>query len=336
MVLSMIGQEAELLRRRDFITVLCAATWSLAARAQQPAKTVIGFLSNASSDAYAPFVAAFRAGLAETGHVEGNNLAIEFLWADGQYSRLPALAEEFVRRRVSLIVATGGIISARAAKAATASIPIVFTSGFDPVAYGVVASLNKPGGNLTGVYFFTAEFSAKRIDILRQLAPTGTIALLVNPGNPNVALELQDARAAAELAGQPIRIVNASSERDLDDLSASFDRERPSALLIGSDPFFTAHRQRLIAIGARYAVPAMYGDRQTVLDGGLLSYGASIADVYRQAGVYAGKILSGAKPADLPILQPTKLELIINLKTAKALNLAIPPALLALADEVVE
>jgi putative tryptophan/tyrosine transport system substrate-binding protein len=324
------------LRRRDFIAVLAAAIWPLAARAQKPANTVIGFLSSASSDAYAPFVAAFRAGLAEAGHVEGNDLAIEFRWADGQYSRLPALVEEFVRRRVSLIVATGGIVSARAAKAATASIPIVFTSGFDPVAYGVVASLNKPGGNLTGVSFFTAELSAKRIDILRQLVPTGTIALLVNPGNPNVAVELRDARAAAELAGQSIRVVNASSERDLDDLSASFDHERPGALLIGSDPFFTTHRDRLIAIGARYAVPAMYGDRQSVLDGGLLSYGASIANAYRQAGVYAGKILSGAKPADLPILQPTKFELIINLKTAKALNLAIPPALLALADEVVE
>jgi putative ABC transport system substrate-binding protein len=326
------------MRRREFITLVggAAAAWPLAARTQQAANTVIGFLSSASSDAYAPFVAAFRAGLAETGHVEGNSLAIEFRWADGQYSRLPALAEEFVRRRVSLIVATGGIISARAAKAATASIPIVFTSGFDPVADGLVSSLNKPGGNLTGVSFFTAELSAKRIDILRQLAPTGTIVLLVNPGNPNVAVEVRDARAAAELAGQSIRIVNASSERDLDDLSASFDRERPGALLIGSDPFFTTNRRRLIVMGARYAVPAMYGDRQTVLDGGLLSYGASIADVYRQAGVYAGKILSGAKPADLPVLQPTRFELIINLKTAKALNLAIPPALLAIADEVVE
>jgi putative tryptophan/tyrosine transport system substrate-binding protein len=326
------------MQRRDFLGFLggAAVTWPLAVRAQQPAATVIGFLSSASSDAFAPYVAAFRAGLAETGHVEGSSLIIEFRWADGQYARLPALADELVRREVSLIVASGGIVSAQAAKAATASIPIVFNSGFDPVALGLVSSFNKPDGNLTGVSILVGELSAKRIDILRQLAPAVEIALLVNPNNPNVSVELDDARAAAKLIGQSIHVLNASSERDLDDLAAGFARERPGALLVSSDPFFVALRSRLIGLAKQYAIPAMYGERQFVFDGGLLSYGASIADAYRQVGIYAGKILSGAKPADLPILRPTKFELVINLKTAKALGLTVPPALLALADEVVE
>jgi putative tryptophan/tyrosine transport system substrate-binding protein len=294
------------------------------------------FSACASADAYTPYVAAFRAGLAETGHVEGNSLAVEFRWADSQYSRLRALAEDLVRRRVSLIVATGGIASAQAAKAATTSIPIVFTSGFDPVGMGLVSSLNNPGGNVTGVSFFAAQLSAKRIGILRQLAPSAPIALLINPNNPNAAVELADARAAAELAGQSIRVLNASSERDLDDLAASFDRERPGALLVGSDPFFVTQRLRMIALMARYAIPAMYNERQIVLDGGLLSYGASIAEAYRQAGVYAGKILNGAKPAELPVLQPTKFELVINMKTAKTLGIEVPISMQMLADEVIE
>ena len=237
---------------------------------------------------------------------------------------------------MSLIVATGGIVSAQSAKAATTSIPIVFTSGFDPVLLGLVSSLNKPDGNLTGVSFFTAELSAKRIDILRQLALSVAITLLVNPSNPNASVELRDAQAAAKLAGRSIGVLNASSERDLDDLAPGFDRARPGALLVSSDPFFLSQRARLIGLAKRYAIPAMYGERQFVFDGGLLSYGASIADVYRQAGIYAGKILGGTKPADLPISRPTKFDLVINLKTAKALGLTIPPALLALADEVVE
>jgi putative ABC transport system substrate-binding protein len=325
------------MRRRELITLLgVAAIRPLAVRAQQPAITVIGFLSSASADAFRPYVAAFRAGLAETGHVEGSSLAIEFRWADGQYSRLPALAEELVRRGVSLIVATGGIASAQSARAVTSSVPIVFTSGFDPVGMGLVSSLNKPGGNLTGVSFFAAQLSAKRFGILRQLAPSAPIALLINPNNPNVAVELADARTAAELAGQSIRVLNASSERDLDDLAASFDRERPGALLVGSDPFFIAQRHRIIALTARYAIPAMYNERQIVLDGGLVSYGASIAEAYRLAGVYAGKILNGAKPAELPVLQPTKFELVINMKTAKALGIEVPISMQMLADEVIE
>jgi len=323
--------------RRELITLLgVAAIRPLAVHAQQPATTAIGFLSSASADAYTPYVAAFRAGLAETGHVEGNSLAVEFRWADSQYSRLRALAEDLVRRRVSLIVATGGIASAQAAKAATTSIPIVFTSGFDPVGMGLVSSLNNPGGNVTGVSFFAAQLSAKRIGILRQLAPSAPIALLINPNNPNAAVELADARAAAELAGQSIRVLNASSERDLDDLAASFDRERPGALLVGSDPFFVTQRLRMIALMARYAIPAMYDERQIVLDGGLLSYGASIAEAYRQAGVYMGKILNGAKPAELPVLQPTKFELVINMKTAKTLGIEVPISMQMLADEVIE
>jgi putative tryptophan/tyrosine transport system substrate-binding protein len=326
------------MRRREFITLLggATATWPFAARAQQPALQAIGFLSSASPDTFAPYVAAFRGGLAETGHVEGSGLAIEFRWAEGQYARLPALAQELVRREVSLITATGGIMSAQAARAATASIPIVFTSGFDPVAIGLVPSLNKPAGNVTGVSFFAAQLSAKRLGILREVVPSAAIALLMNPSNPNASVELKDARSAAEAVGQPIRVLNVSSERELDDLSASFDRERPGALLVSSDPFFIAQRHQLIAVVARYAIPAMYNERQIVVDGGLLSYGASNADGYHQAGVYAGKILNGAKPADLPIVQPTRFELVINLKTAKALGLTLPATLLALADEVIE
>jgi putative tryptophan/tyrosine transport system substrate-binding protein len=325
------------LERRAFITLLGgAAAWPTVALAQQPGVRVIGFLSSASPDAFAPYVAAFRGGLAETGHLEGSGLTLEFRWAEGQYARLPALAEELVRRGVFLITATGGIMSAQAARAATASIPIVFTSGFDPVAVGLVPSLNKPAGNVTGVSFFAAQLSAKRLGILRELVPYAAIALLMNPSNPNASVELKDARSAAEAVGQPIRVLNVSSKRELDDLSAIFDRERPGALLVGSDPFFIAQRNQLIAVAARYAIPSMYNERQMVVDGGLLSYGASIADGYHYAGVYAGKILNGAKPADLPIMQPTKFELVINQKTAKTLSLAIPPTLLALADEVIE
>jgi putative ABC transport system substrate-binding protein len=246
------------------------------------------------------------------------------------------LVEELVRRQVALITATGGIGTAQAARAATASIPIVFTSGFDPVAIGLVPSMNKPTGNVTGISFFAAQLSAKRLGILRELIPSTLIALLMNPSNPNALIELKDAQSAADAFSQPIRVLNVSSDRELDGLSSSFDRERPGALLVSSDAFFVARRTQLIALAARYAIPTMYNERQNVVDGGLLSYGASIADGYRQAGVYAGKILNGAKPADLPIVRPTKFELVINLKTAKALRLEVPPTLLAIADRVIE
>jgi putative tryptophan/tyrosine transport system substrate-binding protein len=323
-------------KRREFITLLgAAAAWPLAARAQQAHTPVIGLLNSSSPDPDGERIRAFRRGLSETGYIEGRNVNIEYRWADGHNDRLPAMAADLVRRSVDVIV-TGGTPATLAAKAATTSIPIVFTSGFDPVGMGLVSSLNNPGGNVTGVSFFAAQLSAKRIGILRQLAPSAPIALLINPNNPNAAVELADARAAAELAGQSIRVLNASSERDLDDLAASFDRERPGALLVGSDPFFVTQRLRTIALMARYAIPAMYNERQIVLDGGLLSYGASIAEAYRQAGVYAGKILNGAKPAELPVLQPTKFELVINMKTAKTLGIEVPISMQMLADEVIE
>jgi putative ABC transport system substrate-binding protein len=277
------------MKRREFITVLCAAAWPLAARGQQSAITVIGFLNSGSSEGFAPYVVEFRRGLAETGHVEGSALAIDFRWAEGQYDRLPELAKELVRPGVSLIVATGGIQSAQAARALTASIPIIFTSGYDPVAVGLVSSLNKPGGNVTGVSIFASQLSAKRIGILQQLLPSTAITMLVNPRNPNAPVELEDARSAAALTGQTIRVLKASSDGDFDDLSVIFDRERPGALLISPDPFFVAQRKRLISLAQKYAIPAVYGEREIAIDGGLLSYGASIADAYRQVGVMREK-----------------------------------------------
>jgi putative tryptophan/tyrosine transport system substrate-binding protein len=246
------------------------------------------------------------------------------------------LAAELVHRQVAVIAATGGIAAAQAARAATTSIPIVFTSGYDPVAMGLVASLNKPGGNVTGVSFFAAELSAKRLEILRGLVSSTTIAMLVDPSNPNFAGELKDAESAISALGQHIRVLNASNDREFDAVAATLAQERPSALLVSSDPFFLARRDRLVALSARNKIPTMYNDREFVAVGGLISYGASIADGYRQAGTYVGKILKGAKPNDLPIMQPTKFDLSINLKTAKALGLTVPDRLLALADEVIE
>jgi putative tryptophan/tyrosine transport system substrate-binding protein len=326
------------MRRREFITLIASAATvrPLAARAQQSALPVLGFLNSTSAHDSGSLVAAFRTGLSETNYVEGQNLAIEFRWAEGQYARLPMLAAELVRRQVAVIASTGGIGSAQAAKAATASIPIVFTSGFDPVAMGLVASLNKPGGNVTGVSFFAAQLSAKRLDILRDLVPSGEIAMLVNPSYPNFARELKDAESAVSALGQHIRVLNASSDREFDVVSTMLAGERPGALLVSGDPFFFARRDQLVALAARYAIPAMYNEREYVSAGGLISYGASISDGYRQAGTYVGKILQGAKPGDLPIMQATKFELAINLKTAKGLGLAIPDRLLAIADEVIE
>ncbi len=326
------------MRRREFITLMAGAATvrPLAARAQLSAIPVIGFLNSTSAHAFAPFVAAFRAGLGEIGYVEGQNLAIEFRWAEGQYAQLPILAAELVRRQVTVLASTGGIASAQAAKAATTSIPIVFTSGFDPVAMGLVASLNRPGGNITGVSFFAAQLSAKRLEILRELVPSAAITMLVNPGNPNFARELEDAESAVSALGQHIRVLKASNDREFDAISTMLAEERPDALLVSSDPFFLARRDQVVALAARYAIPAMYNERESVSAGGLISYGASIADGYRQAGTYVGKILQGARPGDLPIIQPTKFDLAINLKTAKALGLTVPDRLLALADEVIE
>jgi putative ABC transport system substrate-binding protein len=324
------------MRRRDFITLLGgAAAWPLTARAQQAAMPVVGFLNNSSPDAFAPFVAAFRQGLNDTGYVEGRNVAIEFRWAEGQRERLPTLAADLVRRQVAVIFANGPSIPA--AMAATTTIPIVFDTGGDPVQLGFVASLNRPGGNVTGVAFLVNTLGAKRLGLLRELAPAATvIGFLVDPTNPASATETSDMQAAADTLGRRLLTVKASTESELDAAFAIFSQQRIDALIVAAETFFLNRRDRLVELAARLAVPTMYHLREMAAAGGLMSYGTSISDAYRQAGVYTGKILRGAKPADLPVIQPTKFELVINLKTAKALGLEIPSGLLALADDVIE
>jgi putative ABC transport system substrate-binding protein len=324
-------------KRRDFIALLGgAAAWPLAARAQQPVP-VIGFLSGSSPESLADAVVTFRAGLAESGYVEGRNVAIEFRWARGQYQQLPAMATELVGRQVSVIVAGGGIAAGFAAKAATTTIPIVFSSGSDPVKLGLVPSLSRPGGNLTGAFILTAELEAKRLQLLHELVPTASlIGILANPSFPDADNQRRDLQAAAQAIAKQIVFLDGGSERDIDAAFASLAQQRVGALLVASDPYLFTRRDQIVMLAARHAVPAIYQWRDFVVAGGLMSYGTILAELYRPLGVYVGRILKGAKPADLPVQQSTRVELIVNLKTAKALGLSVPLSLLGRADEVVE
>jgi putative tryptophan/tyrosine transport system substrate-binding protein len=325
------------MKRRGFITLLGgAAAWPLAARAQQSTVPVIGFLSGRVSGDSSRLVVAFRQGLGEIGYVEGQNVAIEYRWAEGQYDPLPALASELVHRQASLIFA-GSHPAALAAKAATTTLPIVFTIGSDPVQVGLVASLNRPGGNITGVSLFFGELAAKRLEQLHDLVPAASvIAALVNPSNPNAESRSRALDEAARALGKRILFFNASIEGDIEPAFAAMRQQRSDALLIGDDPLLEGRRDLLIALAARHRLPAIYNAREFVVSGGLMSYGASYLDAYRQVGRYSGRILKGEKPAELPVVQPAKFELVINLKTAKALGLDVPWFLQQRADEVIE
>jgi putative ABC transport system substrate-binding protein len=327
-----------LMKRREFITLLggAAAAWPRAARAQQRALPVVGFLNGASPDGYADQVAAFRQGLKETGYVEGQNVAVEYRWAEGQYERLRVMLAELIRRQVAVIVAnTPGNL---AAKAATTTIPIVFTTGGDPVQMGLVARLSRPGGNVTGATQLNVEVAPKRLELAHELVPTATlIAVLVNPTSPNnTESSLRNLQVAARTLGLQLHVLHASTERDFDTVFATLVQLRAGALVIGTDAFFTGRGEQLAALALRHAVPAIYESRAFAAAGGLMSYGGSQTDLYHLAGVYTGRILKGDKPSDLPVQQATRVELIINMKTAKALGLTFPTALLVRADEVIE
>jgi putative ABC transport system substrate-binding protein len=326
------------MKRRAFITLLGAlAAWPRAAWAQQPAMPVIGFLNSGSPAERAPFIAAFRQGLKETGYVEGQTAAIEYRFAEARYDRLPSLASDLVRRQVAVIAATGDTVSPLAAKGATTTIPIVFVVGSDPVKEGLVASFNRPGGNITGVSIISSALVSKQFELLHELVPqAAVVGILVNPSNPNVNLELSDLRSAAQTMGVQVSVLRASTESEIEGAFVTLMQLRADALLIAPDVFFLDQREQLVALAKHEAIPTIYTRREHAAIGGLMSYGADLADGYRQAGIYVGRILSGTKPTDLPVMQPTKYSLVINLKTAKALGLQIPDKLLALADEVIE
>jgi putative ABC transport system substrate-binding protein len=326
------------MRRREFITLVggvAAAAWPVAARGQQPAMPVIGFLHHASPDVAAGLAAAFRQGLKETGFVEGQNVRIEYRWAQGRYDLLPELAADLVRREVAVIMTNTP--TSQVAKAATSTIPIVFASADDPIPLGLVASFNRPGGNATGIYFLIAALEGKRVEFLHEVVPkAGTIALLVDPNFPSAATQTLAMRQAARSLGLNLLVVTAGTERDIDTAFATLVRERAGALAVAASGFFFFHREQLVALAAHHGMPVVYPWRDAAAAGGLMSYGASPFDAYRQAGIYAGRILKGEKPADLPVQQAVKVEFVINLRSAKALGLTVPVPLLGRADEVIE
>jgi putative ABC transport system substrate-binding protein len=324
-------------RRRELITLLGgAAAWPLAARAQQPTMPVIGFLNQGSAKPSGYLAAAFRKGLNEVNYVEGKNVGIEYRWAESQYNELPKLAADLVNRKVA-VIAAAFLPAALAAKAATSTIPICFITGADPVKQGLVASLNRPGGNVTGVAFFSALVGAKRLGLLHDLMPAASIfAVLVNPNNSNAEAISKDLRSAAQTLGKQIVLLTASTEREIDRQFATLFQQRADALIVSPDAFFDSQREHIVTLVAHHAIPAIYERRESAVAGGLMSYGADVAEAYHQAGVYTGRILNGEKPADVPVMQPTKLEFVINLKTAKTLGLTFPPGLLAIADEVID
>jgi len=327
------------MRRREFITLLggAAVGWPLAARAQQPAMPVIGYLGPESPAVFASRVRAFRQGLGETGYAEGRNVAIEFRWAEGQHNRLSALAADLVGRQVAVIVAPGGAPGALAAKSATTTIPIVFEMGADPIAIGLVGNLNRPGGNLTGVSSLNVQVTPKRLEILHEAVPTAAeVAVLINPTSPTADSQLGNLQAAARALGLQLHVLHASAERDFDTVFATLLQLRAGGLVVSSDGFFATHSEQLAALTIRHAVPAIHQSRDFTIAGGLMSYAGSFAESHRQAGVYTGRILKGERPADLPVQQVTKVELFINLKTAKALGITFPLTLLGRADEVIE
>jgi putative ABC transport system substrate-binding protein len=326
------------MKRRDFIAIVGgAAAWPLAARAQQSSMPVIGFLNSTSPQPFANYVSGFRVGLKQTGYIDGQNVTIDFRWAEGHYDRLSEMAADLVRHKVAVLVATGGAVAALAAKAATTTTPIVFTIGGDPVRFGIVTSLSRPGGNMTGVNLFASQMETKRLGLLRALVPKAElIAILLNPNNPVATDQVREVQEAASALSQQIHILSANSESEINAAFATVVQLRAAAMLVSSDPFFNSQRDKIIALAARYSIPAIYEWREFALAGGLMSYGTNISDGYRQAGVYAGRILKGEKPADLPVVQSARFELVINLKTAKALGIEVPPNLSAEADEIIE
>jgi putative ABC transport system substrate-binding protein len=327
------------MKRREFITLLggAAAAWPLAARAQQPTMPVIGFLHASSPEASPNLVAAFRKGMSESGYVEGANVTIEYRWAQNDNARLPELAADLVRRRVAVIATPGSGAAALAAKAATATIPIIFGMGLDPVQSGLVTSFNRPGGNVTGISYMQAELGAKQLGLLHEIAPgAARFAALVNPNDPTAESVIRNVQAGASAIGRHVEVFTASSNRDISRAFASIVQKRIDALVVSPDPLFGSHRVQLAVLAARHAIPAIYSDRQYAAAGGLMSYGTSLAEQYRQVGIYAGRALKGDRPADLPVMRATKFELIINLQTAEALGIQVPAVLLVRADEVIE